>query len=190
LDLELHVDKLVAPISLVYMHSIAWWPTLIALLIATASDLRSRRIPNWLVFPFLVAGVIVSTVSHGWRGLEQSILGVLLAAFLLGILYWLGGMGMGDLKLCAAIGAWIGPQQLVLALVMMGLAGGVMALFWAIRGGFLKESLSGAGDLVFGMRKRGLRPHPTLVLANPCARKMPYAPAIAIGTIFSFFSLS
>jgi prepilin peptidase CpaA len=76
-----------------------------------------------------------------------------------------------------------------LALVIMGLAGGVMALFWAIRGGFLKESLSGAGDLVFGLRKRGLRPHARLILANPSARTMPYAPAIAIGTIVSFFSL-
>jgi prepilin peptidase CpaA len=64
-----------------------------------------------------------------------------------------------------------------------------MALIWAICGGFLKESLSGAGDLIWGFGKRGLRPHPTLVLGNPRARKMPYAPAIAIGTIFSFLAL-
>ena len=40
----------------------------------------------------------------------------------------MGGMGAGDVKLCAAIGAWIGPYQLILALVMTGLVGGVMAL--------------------------------------------------------------
>src|SRR4051812_35125806 len=101
------------------MHSIAWWPTLVVMVIATISDIRSRRIPNWLVVPFLVAGVAVSTATHGWGGLGQSLLGVLVAALLLGILYGLGGMGMGDVKLCAAIGAWIGPRQLVLALVMM-----------------------------------------------------------------------
>ncbi len=171
------------------MHSIAWWPTLIALLIATVSDLRSRRIPNWLVFPFLLAGLVVSSITHGWRGLGQSVLGVLLAALLLGLFYYLGAMGMGDLKLCAAVGAWIGPGQLLTALVMTGIAGGVMAVLWALRGGFLKEALTGAGDLVFGLRKRGLRPHATLVLTNPQARKMPYAPAIAIGTIFSFLAL-
>jgi prepilin peptidase CpaA len=159
------------------------------LVIATISDIRSRRIPNWLVVPFLVAGVIISTATRGWSGLGQSLLGVLVAALLLGILYWLGGMGMGDVKLCAAIGAWIGPRQLLTALVMMGVAGGIMALIWAICGGFLKESLSGAGDLICGFGKRGLRPHPTLVLGNPGARKMPYAPAIAIGTIFSFLAL-
>lgn len=172
------------------MHSIAWWPTFIVLVVATISDIRSRRIPNWLVFPFLMMGIIVSTATHGWSGLGHSVLGVLLAALLLGLLYWLGGMGMGDVKLCAAIGAWVGPSQLLLALVMMGIAGGVMALIWAVCGGFLKESLSGAGDLILGIGKRGLKPHVTLVLSNPAARKMPYAPAIAIGTIFSFFSMS
>jgi prepilin peptidase CpaA len=171
------------------MHSIAWWPTLIVLVIATVSDIRSRRIPNWLVVPFLVAGIVVSSATQGWSGLGHSLSGVLLAALLLGILYWFGGMGMGDVKLCAAVGAWVGPSQLVIALVTMAIAGGLMALMWAVCGGFLKESLSGAGDLIFGIGKRGLRPHATLVLANPAARKMPYAPAIALGTIFSFFAM-
>ena len=40
------------------MHSFAWWPTLIVLAVATFTDLRSRRIPNWLVVPFLVAGIV------------------------------------------------------------------------------------------------------------------------------------
>ena len=35
------------------MHSFAWWPTVIVLAVATFTDLRSRRIPNWLVLPFL-----------------------------------------------------------------------------------------------------------------------------------------
>jgi prepilin peptidase CpaA len=97
-------------------------------------------------------------------------------------------MGMGDVKLCAAIGAWIGPSQLVTALVITGMAGGVMALCWAAAGGFLGSLFSGTGDIIFGLRKRGFRSHPELVLDNPLARKMPYAPAIAIGTLVSFFS--
>lgn len=172
------------------MHSIAWWPTLIAVLIATISDIRTRRIPNWLVFPFFFLGIAVSGLIGGWHGLQQSLLGILLAAVLMGALYWLGGMGMGDVKLCVAIGAWIGPNQLGLALVVMGIAGGVMAIVWAVSGGFLRESLDGVGDLVFGMRRRGFRPHETLVLANQKTRKLPYAPAIAIGTLFSFLAVT
>jgi prepilin peptidase CpaA len=68
------------------------------------------------------------------------------------------------------------------------MAGGIMALCWAAAGGFLGDLFQGAGDLVFGVKKRGLHPHPELVLSNPSSRKMPYAPAIAVGTIVSFFS--
>ncbi|MES2222988.1 MAG: A24 family peptidase [Acidobacteriota bacterium] len=169
------------------MHSIAWWPTVSVLAIATFTDLRSCRIPNWLVLPFLVAGVAVSGWMHGWHGVEQSLLGIALGTAILGVFCWMGGMGMGDLKLVAAVGAWIGPEQLLFALVLTGIVGGVMALGWALFGGFAGELFRGTGDLLFGLRKRGLRPHPDLVLANPLTRKMPYAPAIAIGTLISFF---
>ncbi|MGC9199929.1 MAG: A24 family peptidase [Acidobacteriaceae bacterium] len=170
------------------MHSIAWWPTLIVLTIATFTDVRSRRIPNWLVLPFLVTGVVASVWTYGWHGLGQSLLGMSLATLVFGLLCWMGGMGMGDLKLCAAIGAWIGPGQLTVAMVMMGIAGGIMALCWAIGGGFVGELFDGAGSLMMGVAKRGLQPHPELTLNNPITRKMPYAPAIAVGAILSFFS--
>ena len=170
------------------MHSIAWWPTLIVVAVATVTDLRSRRIPNWLVLPFLIAGFVVSGWLHGVHGVVQSLAGLGVGALLFGVLCWMGGMGMGDVKLCAAIGAWIGPSQMLLALVMTGIAGGIMALGWGIAGGFVGEMFSGAGDLIFGLKGRGLRPHPDLVFNNPAARKMPYAPAIAIGTLVSFFA--
>lgn len=171
------------------MHSsVAWWPTVIVLAVATFTDLRSRRIPNWLVLPFLVAGIAVSGWLHGWSGIGHSFAGIALGALLFGILSWMGGMGMGDVKLCAAIGAWIGPRQLITALVLTGIVGGIMALCWAAAGGFLGELFRGTGDLVFGLRKRGLKPDSELNLSNPQARKMPYAPAIAIGTLVSFFA--
>jgi prepilin peptidase CpaA len=170
------------------IQTVAWWPTLVVLAVATVTDLRSRRIPNWLVFPFLIAGPMVSAWLGGWHGFGQSMAGLGLGALVYGIFFLMGGMGMGDVKLCAAIGSWIGPGQLLLALVITGVAGGVMAFCWAAFGGFLGELFSGSGDLVFGLGKRGMKPHPELVLSNPLARKMPYAPAIAIGTLISFFS--
>jgi prepilin peptidase CpaA len=141
------------------MHPIAWWLTLTLLAIATVVDIHSRRIPNWLVLPFLAAGVIVNTASYGERGLGQSMGGIALAAAVTGVLCWLRGMGMGDLKLCAAVAAYHES---------------------------LGESLEGAGDLVSAFWTKG--PHSRLVLDNPSARALPYAPAIAIGTIFSFFA--
>ena len=170
------------------MHSFAWWPTLIVLGVATFTDLRSRRIPNWLVLPFLVAGIAVSGWFHGWHGVGQSLAGVALGTLIYGFLFWMGGMGAGDVKLCAAIGAWIGPDQLFIALVVTGMAGGIMVLCWAAFGGFLKDLFKGTGNLVFGWRERGQLTDPELVLTNPLRRKMPYAPAIAIGTLISFFA--
>ena len=170
------------------MHTIAWWPTVIALAIATFTDLRSRRIPNWLVFPFMAAGFGVQAWFHGWHGVIQGLEGFALGAVLFGVLAVMGGMGMGDVKLLAAIGAWIGPAQLMLALVITGLAGGVMAVGWAIVGGFAGDLLKGSGDLLLGWRTRGTVTPPELKLSNPLARKLPYAPAIAIGTLISFFA--
>jgi prepilin peptidase CpaA len=170
------------------MHSFAWWPTVIVLAVATFTDLRNRRIPNWLVFPFLLAGIAVSGWQHGWHGIGQSFAGMGLGLLIYGFLFWMGGMGAGDVKLCVAIGAWIGPDQLFIALVITGMAGGFMVLCWAACGGFLKELFSGTGNLMFGMKERGQLRDPQLVLDNPMKRKMPYAPAIAIGTLISFFA--
>jgi len=170
------------------MHTVAWWPTVVALAIATFTDLRSRRIPNWLVFPFMGAGIGVQAWFHGWHGVAQSLEGFALGAVLFGVLAAMGGMGMGDVKLFAGIGAWIGPGQLMLALVITGVSGGLMALGWALVGGFAGELLKGSGDLLLGWRKRGTIAPPELKLTNPLARKMPYAPAIAIGTLISFFA--
>ena len=85
------------------MHSIAWWPTCATLSVATFTDLRNRRIPNWLVLPFLLAGFAVSGWLHGWNGIAESLGGMALGTVAFGSLAYMGGMGMGDVKLCAAI---------------------------------------------------------------------------------------
>jgi prepilin peptidase CpaA len=162
------------------------WPTVTVVLAATVTDIRSRRIPNWLVAPFLGAGLFMSAYLHGWSGIQQSLLGIGTAIAILGIFCYLGGMGMGDLKLCAAVGAWVGPMQLIAVLVMMAIVGAVMAIAWAIMGGFLSQTMGGMVSLLSGFWRRGVRPHATLTLDNPLTRKIPYAPAIAIGTILSF----
>jgi prepilin peptidase CpaA len=58
-----------------------------------------------------------------------------------------------------------------------------MVIGWAVFAGFLKELFKGTGDLVFGWNS-GSR----ATISDPMRRKMPYAPAIAIGTLMSFFA--
>jgi prepilin peptidase CpaA len=155
--------------------------------VATFTDLRSRRIPNWLVLPFLVAGFVVSGWFHGWHGIVQSAGGAALALVIYGFLFWMGGMGAGDVKLCIAIGTWIGPSQLFLALVITAMAGGVMVLCWAAFR-YLKQVFTSAGSRAFGRKEPGGLRDPEMGLAHLMRRKMPYAPAIAIGTLISFFA--
>jgi prepilin peptidase CpaA len=170
------------------VHSIAWWPTVLTLGIACFTDIRSRRIPNAVVLPFAVCGIAASCYVHGLSGLWSSLAGIGLAALVCGVFCFLRGMGMGDLKLCASIGAWIGPQQLGFALVMTFIAGAVIGLIWAACTRSLSRSLSSTGDLLSGFARNGIRPHETIVLENPGGLKIPYAPAIAIGTLFSFLA--
>jgi prepilin peptidase CpaA len=165
------------------MQALVYWPTVAVLVVATFTDVRSRRIPNWLVLPFLALGILVCGWLHGWHGALNSVEGAALGLLLYGILFWMGGMGAGDVKLCAAIGAWIGPGQLLISLIFTGLVGGAMALGWALWGGFLKELFLHTGDLVFRSKERG-----EVTLSNPLRRKMPYAPAIAVGTLISFIA--
>ena len=165
------------------LQGLIYWPTVAVLVVATFTDVRSRRIPNWLVLPFLGLGIAASGWLHGWHGVGASLEGAGLGLLVYGFLFWMGGMGAGDVKLCAAIGAWIGPGQLLISLIFTGLAGGALALAWAVKGGFLKELFLHTGDLAFGSKERG-----EVVLTNPLRRKMPYAPAIAVGTLISFLS--
>jgi prepilin peptidase CpaA len=152
------------------METLVWWAVLGVVGVASVIDLRSRRIPNWLTLPFLVAGLVTGGVLHGLAGLVRGAAGAGLAVLLLGAFCFLRGMGWGDLKLCAAVGAWIGPGQLGLALLVTAVAGGLAAmaaLLWHGTGHKLPARLT---------------------LDDPAAFKLPYAPAIAIGTLFSFLA--
>jgi len=152
------------------MGTLAWWPVVIALAVATFTDLRSRRIPNWLTLPLLVAGLAAGGAVDGLPGLARSAAGAGLAVVLLVAFCFLRGMGWGDLKLCAAVGAWVGPGQLAFALVATGIAGGLMAMAALLRPGVAGRKAT------------------RLTLDDPAAVKLPYAPAIAIGTLFSFLA--
>jgi prepilin peptidase CpaA len=168
------------------MHSFGWWPTVIVVTFATITDLHSRRIPNWLVFPYWLAGIVVQGVLFGWHGVVQSLAGAGVAIGIFGGLFMLGGMGAGDVKLCAAVGAWIGPVRMLFALIFTALAGGVIVVIWAVLGGFLLDLFKGTGDLLAGWKHGTIR-DPDATIENPKRRKMPYAPAIAVGTLLSFF---
>jgi prepilin peptidase CpaA len=95
---------------------------------------------------------------------------------------------MGDLKLAVAVGAWIGPGQLFIAFIVTGIVGGVFAICYALWRGSLGRCLDNTADLLAHFGRLRARPHGEIRLGKTGALSIPYAPAIAVGTLFSFFT--
>ena len=109
--------------------------TLVAVGIAMVTDLRSRRIPNLLTFPAMLVGILLRTTFQGWEGLGLSLCGLVGGPLLLLLLHTGRGLGMGDIKLAAAVGAILGPPLTLVAMLLTALAGGVLAIASQLRPG-------------------------------------------------------
>ncbi len=160
-------------------------PTLLAAWMAVG-DLKTRRIPNYLTLGTALSGLLVQGLTAGWAGLGDGLLGLLLGFGLLFGLYLLGGMGAGDVKALAALGAWVGFKQTFYLFIYMGLAGGLLALFYLWWRGLLTARLKRLGSLLLSWVL--LRPHggagpapapPSGPSGKP--EGVPYGVALAIG---------
>ncbi len=110
---------------------------------AAVLDLRFQRIPNNLTYPAAAAGIALHCVGATTVlvGLKDSLLGLALGFGVLFLGYMFGGIGGGDVKLAAALGALVGLDVTVLGLLYMGLIGGALALSIMIWKGKLIASL-------------------------------------------------
>jgi prepilin peptidase CpaA len=171
------------------LHTEWLYPTvaLVCALTGAVFDVNSRRIPNFVTLPGIMLGLLLHFALGGWRQLALAAL----AGFICGLVFmvfWLaGGMGAGDVKLMTAIGAIAGLPLVGYLLILTALAGGAMALFMALWRGRLKETMINVGALALHHRMEGLAPHPHLNLTNARTLRLPYALAIAAGTVTTLF---
>lgn len=98
------------------------------LAVSVVTDLKSRKIYNKVIYPGFAAAFILQTGLHGWAGLGAALGGSAVGLSLLLIPYLLGGMGAGDVKLLALIGAFKGTGFVLFAAAYMAILGAVMAL--------------------------------------------------------------
>lgn len=96
-----------------------WVPILVLVFVAIAvgTDLRSRRIPNWLNVSAFAGALIFHFALGGWSGLASSFCGFATGFGTLLVLFLIGGSGGGDVKLMGAVGAWIGAWPTLLVFV-------------------------------------------------------------------------
>ncbi|MBI5526278.1 MAG: prepilin peptidase [Deltaproteobacteria bacterium] len=162
--------------------------------VATVADLRTRRIPNWLTFPAIVLGFALNLAAAGWPGLFASAASFALCGGCFLVLFMLGGMGAGDVKMMAAVGALASWPLSVYALMYTAVAGGVIAIAVLTFRGRLGRTLAGMLSLKTyrdAARAAGENDQKDCKdnkdeaqAAAPAERVyVPYGPAIALGTL-------
>jgi prepilin peptidase CpaA len=141
-------------------------------------DLYTRRVPNALTMGLTAAGFAFAATGITGIGVGGAIGGFALGLGLMLPGHLLGKTGAGDVKLLAAVGAWLGPAQTGQAFLYTALAGGVLAVVVAIRRRRLRETMERTATLV---RSRG--GNVGQIEAASSDNRFAYAPAIAIGAI-------
>ena len=99
-------------------------PLLAMLGIAAVIDWRQRRIPNWLTVLMLLSGISGSFLPGRIASPGQAVLGMLVGIAIPFVLFAMGALGGGDVKLLAGAGAWVGPiiiGKIFLAAAVVGM---------------------------------------------------------------------
>ena len=147
-------------------------------IVAAWTDLRSRRIPNWLTVTGLLIGVAANVALGGWSGLKTSLLGGALGLVLLLPFVLLRSLGAGDWKLAGALGAFSGPGVLVDLLLGSVFVAGVMAVALVIYKGRTRQTIRNIGHILVSLVTFRL-PGTQVSLDNPESLKVPYGVALA-----------
>lgn len=131
------------------------------LVVAVWMDHRNNRIPNWLTGTTLAAGITGQSLANGFGGAGTALAGVLAGFAIFLLPYLKKSMAAGDVKLMAAVGAFVGPQLVLVAAAASMVAGASVGLL-----------------LLSVQARRGETPKASALLTT----RFPYASAIAIGT--------
>ena len=157
--------------------------TIVLLGAASYTDIRWRRIPNVLTFPAIALGLVLHLITGGWEGLLLSISGTLLAPCVLHLMHGGKGLGMGDIKLAAALGALLGPSLGTLAMLLSMVSGGFLAIAWILKEwGFFGQLTSFKNQPPKPIDSRG---QDEKALKDVTKMTIPYGVAIALGTLLT-----
>lgn len=166
------------------------WVVTIVLVVAAAIDGWKLKVPNSITYPMIVAGWVYHTAFFGFGvdGLAASLIGTVVGLALLLPAYAIGGMGAGDVKLLAGVGAWVGSSHTFYAFCVSTIVGAVIAvLMVVVRGAWTKHR-----NQFFTIVSEILTvKNPEKLAAIAAERKpsmmlLPYGIPIAIGSIAYF----
>lgn len=171
-----------------------YWLVSFVLIVAAVIDGIQLKVPNWLTFPMIISGWVFSAMAYsmageGWMvGLGWSLAGTAVGLALLLPAYAIGGMGAGDVKLMAGIGAWVHCWITFYAFCLSAVIGAVIAVIMVWRSGKMKKH---SGQFVSILNEIMTVKNPEKLATIAAERKstmmlLPYGIPIAIGTIMYF----
>ena len=161
-------------------------PLMGLLLLAASIDMRWRRIPNWLTGGLILGGMVRGAAIGGAAGLGHAAAGVLGGAAAPLVLFILGALGGGDVKLLAGVGAWLGPLPAFSVFVVQAVIGLVIILVQAASAGRTLALFRNTAVLAFGMTHKGIADCSTGPDGRPFTsidRPLPFAVPVAAATL-------
>ncbi len=164
------------------------WLVTVTLIVAAVIDGWALKVPNWITFPLIAGGWLYCTLVGGWGGLGMSLLGTAVGLALLLPAYAIGGMGAGDVKLLAGVGAWMGATTTFYAFCLSAIIGGVIAVGMVM---FAGQWHKHKGQFFYMINEFLTVRDPSRLAEIAAERKsrmmlLPYGIPIAIGTIVYF----
>jgi prepilin peptidase CpaA len=166
---------------------------LVAALITTVTDLWKFKVYNVVTVPLLLSGIVYHSVMGGTAGLIGSLLGALFGFGMLLAFYVMGGMGAGDVKLMAAVGAWLGLPWTFQLFIASSLAAGVYSVILLVIGRGLGETWTNFQILwlrlvILGRHLgTGQRVEEAVTRSDRRLRVVPFAAMLMIGTMVLIF---
>jgi prepilin peptidase CpaA len=171
----------------------AVWVVTILLVVAAVIDGWKLKVPNWITFPMVISGWVYSAcfsqaVETWWEGLLWSLVGTVVGLALLLPAYAIGGMGAGDVKLLAGVGAWVWSIHTFWGFAISAVVGGAIAVGMVL----VKRKWTKHKDQFWMIFTEILTVRdPEQLAAIAAERKaqmllLPYGIPIAIGTIAYF----
>ena len=155
--------------------------------VACVTDLRARRIPNWLTFGSAAVALGVHVTLDGWAGAQHVGAGWIVGTLLFLPLFLLGGMGGGDVKLLAAFGAWLGAGDVLWLAAYTSMAGGVIGIAVALRHGYFNTMFRNIRTLLRFWWLAGPRPLPSLTLERGSGPRLAYAVPMFVGALVTLW---
>jgi len=133
-------------------HALLVCVPMFAVLAAAASvDLRERRIPNWMTLGLILTGLAQSFGDGQLTTAGESMLGLMAGFALLFVLFCLGAVGAGDVKLMAGVGAWLGPILVLQVFAAGAVMGMGIVLAQSLRQGRLRALFRNSAVLAINL---------------------------------------